>query len=387
MRIVHIITRMILGGAQENTILTCEGLTNRGHEVILITGPARGPEGELLQRAHSHRYKVIVVKSLVRSINPLLDALAYRALIKHIRKIKPDIVHTHSSKAGILGRWAAWKVRKHLGDKPKIVHTIHGLPFHRYGNRFLNRLYIALERRAGQYSDALISVADAMTHQALQVRIAQQEKYTTIYSGIEINSFINRPDDVEQFRKSLSLQNEDILVTQVSRLAKLKGHEFILKAAERITDPKIHFCFIGDGRLRKKIEQRIRSSASLTGRVHLTGLLPPEKMPTVFHASDFIVHCSLHEGLARVIPQAFAAGKAVISFDIDGASEVIDDETGILVKPADVEELRDAIVKLASSPELRKQMGQKALERVKEKFDHNIMVEKIEALYNDLLNR
>ncbi len=382
MKIVHVITRMILGGAQENTILTCEGLAARGHEVTLITGPALGPEGELLTRARAGDYKVIIVHSLQRAINPVLDAVAYRVLRKLLSNAKPDIVHTHSSKAGILARRAAAKLRK-KSALPKIVHTIHGLAFHPYGGRLANRLYIALEKQAADRTDAIISVADAMTVQALASGIGRAEQYTTIHSGMEVDTFIN-PDvhrDVDDFRRSLGLDEGDILVTQVSRLAELKGHEFILAAAERIADRRVHFCFVGDGRRRGRIERAIRASAGLTGRVHLTGLLGPEKMPVVMHAADIVVHCSLREGLARALPQAMLAGKPVISFNIDGAREVVDADTGILLKAGDDDELKAAIETLAASAELRTRLGAEGRRRAAGKFDHRIMVEKIESLY------
>ncbi len=383
MKIVHVITRLILGGAQENTILTCEGLSKsaRGHEVTLITGPALGPEGELLTRAQAGNYKVIVLNSLRRAINPILDAIAYRALLRRLDDLKPDVVHTHSSKAGILARRAAAKVRGE-SDLPKIVHTIHGLAFHPYGNRLANRLYIALEKRAALRTDAIVSVADAMTAQALAAGIGRAEQYTTIHSGMEVDTFINRPDGADDFRRSLGLDEGDILVTQVSRLAELKGHEFILSAAERIADRRVHFCFVGDGRRRGRIERAIRASAALTGRVHLTGLLPPEKMPVVMHAADIVVHCSLREGLARALPQAMLAGKPVISFDIDGAREVVDADTGILLKAGDTAGLKAAIETLAASAELRTRLGAEGRRRAAQKFDHRIMVEKIESLYD-----
>lgn len=386
MKIVQVITRLILGGAQENTILTCEGLAARGHDVTLITGPAMGPEGELLTRARSGDYEVIIIHSLRRAINPVLDALAYRALLKRLGGSGADIVHTHSSKAGILARRAAAKLRK-KSTLPKIVHTIHGLAFHPYGSRLANRLYIALEKRSAERTDAIISVADAMTTQSLSAGIGQAKQYTTIYSGMEVAAFINRPADADAFRRSLGLGKDDVLVTQVSRLAELKGHEFILAAAERIADRRVHFCFVGDGRKRGRIERAIRASAGLTGRVHLTGLLRPEKMPTVMHAADIVVHCSLREGLARALGQAMLAGKPVISFDVDGAREVVDAETGILLAAGDIAGLKAAIETLAASVDLRARLGANGRRRLAGKFDHRIMVEKIESVYERLKGR
>ena len=151
MVIVHIITRLILGGAQENTLITCKELSARGHDVTLITGPALGPEGELFEQTKNQKYKTIVVDSLRRQINPLYDIPAYRAIKKLLTEIQPDIVHTHSAKAGILGRFAAYS----LNPRPKIVHSVHGLSFHEYQNKLLNKFYIAAERAAAKKNRCL----------------------------------------------------------------------------------------------------------------------------------------------------------------------------------------------------------------------------------------
>ncbi len=375
MRICHVITRMILGGAQENTLLTCEGLHARGHDVTLITGPPIGPEGELMTRAQAGGYRVIVIDSLQREICPVQDLRAYRALKKCFRQLQPEVMHSHSSKAGILARRAAAAV-----GGMKIVHTIHGLAFHPYQRRWRNRLFIALERSQARRSDAIISVADAMTAQALAAGVGRKDQYTTIYSAMETESFLSRPAGADEFRASLDLPSDAVLVTQVSRLAELKGHEYILSAAEKITDPRVHFCFVGDGALRGWIQAQI-ASRGLTERVHLTGLLSPDTIPAVMHATDILVHCSLREGLARALPQAMLAGRAVVSFDVDGAREVVDSETGVLLKACDVAGLSLAIETLASQPELRERLGLAGREKCRLMFDHNRMVEQILQVY------
>ena len=383
MKIVHVITRMILGGAQENTLLTCEGLHARGHEVALITGPALGPEGQLMDRARGGGYGVTVLDDLRREISLSRDRRTRKALRRMLVELAPDVVHTHSSKAGILGRQAAWDVRERLPEM-RVVHTIHGLPFHRHERWWRNRLYVALERRAARQSHAILSVADAMTRQALAAGVGTAEQYTTVYSGMEMAAFLAPGGgDAASFRESLGVKGDDVLVTQVSRLAELKGHEYILDAAGRIEDPKVHFCFVGDGRLRGEIERRI-ARAGLGWRVHLTGLLPPGRIPTVMHATDILVHCSLREGLARTLPQAMLAGRPVISFDVDGAAVVVDADTGILLKPKDTAGLTLAIETLAGAPDLRERLGAAGRERARGMFDHHRMVEEILGVYAKL---
>jgi glycosyltransferase involved in cell wall biosynthesis len=223
-----------------------------------------------------------------------------------------------------------------------------------------------------------------MTAQALAAGVGKAQQYHTIYSGVEAESFLSRPPAADAFRRALGLSDQDVLVTQVSRLAELKGHQYILAAAAQIADEHVHFCFVGDGHLRRKIESQILR-AGLGGRVHLVGLLGPDRIPAVMHASDIVVHCSLHEGLARALPQALLAGRPVVSFDVDGAHEVVTTETGILLPPKDVAGLKLAIETLVGSPELRRRLGQAGRELCRKRFDHRQMVEQIEALYRQLL--
>lgn len=378
MKICHVITRLILGGAQENTLLTCEGLCARGHEVTLVTGPALGPEGQLMDRALAGGYRVIVLDELRREIHPLRDWRSYRRLKAILRDLRPEVMHSHSSKAGILAREAA----KVVGGI-KIVHTIHGLPFHRYQEKFAHALYVGLERQAARRTDALISVADAMTRQALAAGVGRPEQYTTIYSGMEVEPYLTRPSEADAFRASLNLPAGAVLVTQVSRLAELKGHEDIIRCAEGM-DANLHFCFVGDGRLRSHLEQIIESRG-LRSRFHLTGLLDPSKIPSVMHATDILVHCSLREGLARTLPQAMLAGRPVISYDVDGAAEVVSDRTGALVTPGDLGVLSAAIRRLAGDSVLRNRLGQAGKELCRERFDHRRMVEQIEQVCQRLI--
>ena len=378
MKVCHVITRLILGGAQENTLLTCEGLHARGHEVTLITGPAIGPEGRLTTRAAAGGYRTIVLDAMRREIHPLRDWRAYTGLVELFGRLRPDVVHSHSSKAGILARRAAAAV-----GGIKAVHTIHGLPFHPYESWWRNRLYVNLERRAGGCTDAYISVADAMTRQMQAAGVGAGIPFTTIYSGMEVETFLNRPPAADQFRGRLTLPAAAVLVTQVSRLAELKGHEYILAAGERIHDPRVHFCFVGDGHLRGRIERRIER-LGLTRRVHLTGLLPPDQMPAVMHAADILVHCSLREGLARTLPQAMLAGRPVISFDVDGAREVVNAETGVLLEPEDVDGLTAAISALAADGKRRSALGAAGRKLCRHRFDHDHMVDQIEAVYRRL---
>ncbi|MFP4052572.1 MAG: glycosyltransferase family 4 protein [Phycisphaerae bacterium] len=379
MKVCHIITRLILGGAQENTLLTCEGLHRRGHEVTLVTGPAIGPEGELMRRAQRGGYRLEVIDEMRREIHPARDRATLRRLRQRLEELRPDVVHTHSSKAGILGRAAAAKT-----GGCKVVHTIHGLPFHPYQRWWRNRLYIALEKWAARRTDRILCVADAMTRQALAAGVGTPEQYVTVHSGMEVDRFLSRPPQADALRASLKLPSDAVLFTQVSRIAELKGHPDILAAAP-LEDPRIHLCFVGDGHERLAVEKLIETGG-LTGRVHLTGLLPPEQIPAVMHATDVLIHASYREGLARTLPQAMLAAKPVISYDVDGAPEVVTPETGVLVPTGNYAALGKAMSTLADDADLRRRLGSAGRELCRRRFDHERMVERIESICRKLLN-
>lgn len=384
MRIVHIITRLILGGAQENTLLTCEDLLHKyGDEVLLVTGPPLGPEGSLMERAKARGVPVQVVPSLRREINPWCDLQALIALYRVIGRFRPDVVHTHSAKAGILGRAVAWHLKV-----PVIVHTVHGAPFHPYQWWIARSLIAACERWAARRCHRLIGVADAMRELLTQADVAPADKFVTIYSGMEVEPFLESPRYRSDMRRALGYHEEHFVVGTIARLFHLKGHDDLLKAAATLIPrfPQIRFLWVGDGLLRGRLERKIRE-AGWCSYFHLAGLVPPQELPRWLSAMDVVVHPSLREGLARVLPQALLAGKPVISYDIDGAREVVIPEvTGFLVTPRDVEGLCRAVERLIGSPELARQMGAAGRERCRERFQHEKMTEQIRKLYLELLS-
>ena len=385
MKIVHIITRLIIGGAQENTLITCKGLAERCHDVTLITGPALGPEGQLFEQTKNQKYKTIVIDSLRRQINPAYDIPAYKEIKKILSQLQPDIVHTHSAKAGILGRFAAYN----LSPRPKIVHSVHGLSFHEYQNHLLNKFYIAVEKAVAKKTDAFICVADAMTQKSLAVGIGRADQYTTAYSAIEEEQFSNpiTAQSRNDFRKKYDVPNDAIVLVTIARLFHLKGHNYIIESANELAK-RFENCiwlFVGDGILRYRLQKQI-ADMGLADKFRFTGLLPVERMPLVIQSSDILVHCSLREGLARVLPQAFLCSKPAISFDIDGASEVVNPGTGRLVEPENVEQLTDACAELIANENLRIKLGSNGREFVKEKFSPKTMVDTIEKIYNNRLS-
>ncbi|MCS7034659.1 MAG: glycosyltransferase family 4 protein [Phycisphaerae bacterium] len=381
MRIVHIITRLIVGGAQENTLLSCEGQHDRGHEVTLITGPPIGPEGSLLERAKACGYRVEVIDELRRAIHPVRDWRVYRRLIRRLRELNPDVVHTHSSKAGIIGRWAA-----HRAGCRFIVHTIHGLAFTASTNPYVNKIYEHLERKTAPITHRIVCVADAMRDQSLAAGIGHPGQYVTVYSGMDTQPFLHPAAPRELIRAQLSLAKEDIAVGTIARLFDLKGHDDLLALAPRLCHrfPNLKFLWVGDGSLRPKFEAKI-AELRLQERFILTGLVPPTRIPELANAMDILVHPSRREGLARALPQGQLAGCPVVCYDIDGNREgLIDGQTGFCVPPFNLERLSAALEELLSDPAKRQAMGARGRKFALARFDAKVMIDALERVYKQL---
>jgi glycosyltransferase involved in cell wall biosynthesis len=382
LRILHIITRLIVGGAQENTLLSCEGQHAAGHEVTLITGPPIGPEGSLLERAQAGGYRVEVLPSMRRAILPGRDYLTYRALFRRIRELRPDVVHTHSSKAGILGRWAAA-----AAGVPAVIHTIHGLAFTASTSPLVNRAYKTLERATAGRTTKIVCVADAMRDQSLAAGIGRPDQYVTVYSGMETAPFLNPPVPCEIVRRQLGLSDDHVVVGTIARLFHLKGHEDLLDLAPCLCTrwPNLRFLWVGDGLLRESFEGRMREM-NLRDRFILSGLVPPGRIPELAGAMDVLVHPSRREGLARALPQGSLAGKPVITYDIDGNREaLIEGETGFAVPSFDARRFGDAIERLMQDESLRSRMGNAGRSFALGRFDAKVMVEALEQVYREAL--
>jgi glycosyltransferase involved in cell wall biosynthesis len=384
MRVTHVITRLITGGAQENTIATVEGLRVRpDFDVQLISGPTTGSEGSLEPTVAKVPGLLRVVPELVRPVHPLKDILAYRALIRLFRVNQPDVVHTHSGKAGVLGRLAASKA-----SVPLIIHTIHGPSFGRFQGNVANAVFLAAERRAGRVTDHFVSVADAMTDQYLAAGIGTRSQYSCIRSGFDVTPFQEATSDLT-LRRELGFNAQDIVVGMVSRLAPLKGHHDMLEAAVQLVrdHPRLRLLFVGDGRLRAQIESRVERFG-LKDRVRFTGLVPPTDIPKLIGIMNVVAHLSRREGLPRAVAQALAAGKPVVAYDCDGAGEIcVEGETGFLVEPGDLNTLSNRLEMLLLDRGLRVRLGRRGARLAARMFSVTTMVEQICELYLTLSER
>ncbi|HEV7282682.1 MAG TPA: glycosyltransferase family 4 protein [Pirellulaceae bacterium] len=383
MKVLHVITRMIVGGAQENTLYNCLDLMRLyGDDVLLATGPSKGPEGALLEQARADHLAVRVVPHLCRAISPPRDARAYAELKRTIEEFRPDVVHTHSAKGGILGRLAGWKL-----SVPCVVHTVHGAPFYPYQPAPVRTFYRWCETYAAKRCHALISVADAMTDQLVAAGVAPREKFVTIRSGMEVEPFLKAREKRDAMRARLGIAPDEVVVAKIARLFALKGHEDVIHAARTVlaSHPRTRFLFIGDGTLRSQHEAKLRE-LGLSDRFLFVGLVPPDQIPDHLAAADLLVHASYREGLARALPQALLTGIPAISYDVDGAREVVlSGETGELVAPGDIAGLAAAIAKLVADSDLRERQGRAGQARCAEPFDRETMTRQIRELYDDVL--
>jgi glycosyltransferase involved in cell wall biosynthesis len=383
MRVSHVITRLIVGGAQENTIASVMGLRSKPDlDVRLISGPTSGPEGSLEDSFAAEPQLLTILPELVRPIHPWKDLIAWRRLIGDFRVQRPDLVHTHSGKAGILGRFAAARA-----GVPLVVHTIHGPSFGPFQGPVPNAMFRFAERRAASVTTHFVSVADAMTQQYLAAGIGRAQQYTRVFSGFPLEPFLSSANDSD-LRARLGIRTEDIVIGKIARLFKLKGHDDLFQIAPDLVRkrPNLKFLLVGGGPWRQRFEDLARSSG-LASNFIFTGLVPPNEIPQLLGIMDILVHLSLREGLPRALPQALAAARPVVAYDCDGAREVcLDGETGLLIRARDRTGLTIALNRLIEDSDLRRRLGQRGRAFVKERFSVERMVEDLYALYMKLFD-
>ena len=376
MRVTHIITRLVVGGAQENTLYTIQGLRQKaGLETNLISGPTIGPEGSLEAEAKKIPGLLAVIPELVRPVHPLKDFIALRKLERKLREQKPDIVHTHSGKAGLLGRLAARRA-----GIPVIIHHIHGPSFGNFQSAPANWVFTAAEKYAGRVTDHFFCSADAMTKLYLGAGIGNASMYTRIFSGFELEPFLNASND-PVLRRQLGIQENHFVIGKVGRLFRLKGHADLITAFATVLPqaPQTRLLFVGDGILRGELEAQARA-LGIADKVIFAGLVPPAEVARHVGIMDCLAHLSYREALSRALPQALAAGKPVVAYDFDGADEVcLENKTGFVVKTGDTDTAANRLLQLVGDSALREKFGRAGRAFVKENFS-------IEKMVNDQYN-
>jgi len=388
-KVLHIITRLIKGGAQENTLLTVVNLDKARYQIALLSGPTVGSEGEIESRARQLGTDLIILLELVREISPINDLKALYKTYRSIKNGKYDIVHTHSSKAGVIGRVAG-----RLAGVKNIVHTPHGSIFDQdadipsVSGALLIKCLLLVERIAARLTDRIVTLTDAEAIGYVKLGMGDKAKFTTIHSGIDLSRFGDVKIDVVSKKKELGIPSNSTVITTIARLTPEKGHKYLIEAAKEViaeSDNHIKFVFVGDGDLRDDLENKARE-LGLDEAILFLGLR--DDVPEILAISDLFVLSSLYEAQGRVIVEAMAAELPVVATRVGGVPDVvIDGETGILVPPASPQALASAIVKMLADKGNAKQMGQAGKRQVDPEFSVETMVKQIDMLYSELLKR
>ncbi len=378
-RVAHVITRLCAGGAQENTFHTVR-LANRDRfEADLISGPTRGHEGSIEEQVAAAGIPIVRMPFLVRQPAPVRDWLSLRQLIRLFQERRYDIVHTHTSKAGVLGRLAAERT-----GVPVVVHTPHGNVFHSYFNPWLTRLFVWMERHCARRTDRIIELTAGGVEEHLAEGIGQREQFTVIFSGIDTAPFEAAIARREATRAALGAGPEEVLIGGVGRLEPVKGFTYFVEAARTVaaSDAHARFVLIGDGAERETLRAQ---AAELGARFQFLGRR--RDVPELMAALDILAVPSINEGMGRVLLEAGAAGTPAVASRVGGIPDIVDDgETGLLTPPRDAAALAAALLDLARAPERRRWMGATARAKVVPHFSLEKMVERIEAVYEELLH-
>jgi glycosyltransferase involved in cell wall biosynthesis len=323
-----------------------------------------------------------IIPELVRPIDPWKDLVSLVKIFYFIKGHRFDIVHTHTSKAGIIGRLAA-----KFAGVPVIVHTPHGHIFHSYFRPLKTWLLLLVEKICASMCDKIITLTDKCKAEHINLRIAWPEKFVTIHSGIRLERFLSRSFEADRIRAELNIPAGRKIAGTVARLEPVKGIEYLIDSMKDVLSAMsdVHFLIVGDGSQRKYLQRKARE-LGIEENVTFTGIR--EDVPRLISIMDLFVLPSLNEGMGRVLVEAGMMAKPVVATNVSGIPELIDHtQTGLLVEPANAKQLAEGIVELLTNPQKARYMGENAKLRMRDNYSADKMVDKIERLYNELLTR
>lgn len=380
-RVVRVIARLNVGGPAIHTILLTKLLAPERFATTLVTGQVGENEGDMAYLAAEKGVTPVYIPELGREIHWQNDVIAFWKLYRRIRAVRPTIVHTHTAKAGMLGRLAA-----KIAGVPIIVHTFHGHVFHSYFSPRKTQMFLRIERTLAQFTDAIITVSPKQREEILGYGIGRLEQVQAIGLGLELEPFVTDTTSQGKLRQELHLAADIPLVGIIGRLVPVKGHCYFLQAAQQVLqhDQRPHFMIFGDGELRSELEQQAQT-LQITPYVHFLGFR--QNSPGIYSDLDLVVLSSLNEGLPVTLIEAMAAGKPVVSTQVGGVGDLVQHgQSGVLVPPQDPQALADGILQvLALSRQERLKMGAAGRASVYPKYDITALVGNIESLYNRLL--
>ncbi|NOZ70099.1 MAG: glycosyltransferase family 4 protein [Deferribacteres bacterium] len=377
MRIAQVVTRMDWGGPPDIIRTICKSLAPP-HEVKLITGPTAFPSLRTKSFLYEFKDSVITVPHLKRDIDLFRDFLALAELYRIFKKEKFDVVHTHTAKAGFLGRIAAW-----LAGARRIVHTPHGHNFYGYFGRAASRLLVILERLAARITDRIIVLTESEKRDLINHKVAGAADILVIDSGVDIEACMQVDIDPGKKRDELRAGRDTALVGMIGRLEPVKGPEYLVRAARLVLDEyrRVKFMIVGEGSLRDRLETLCRE-ARISDRFVFTGWR--EDIPEILSVLDIVVMPSLNEAVGRVLIEAGACGKPVVAANVGGIPDIVRDrQTGMLVPPGDEVSLSRAVVDLLGDSEKRQRMGEEARRWVR-RFSSARMAREFAGVYEGL---
>ena len=390
-KIIHIITRLDKGGSAETTLQTVSLLDHKKYELFLIRGLSlesnmSNMERESVERdlslAEAKSIKVFALPSLVRRLSFKNDLLAFISIYRLIKRIRPHIVHTHTSKAGLLGRLAAF-----LARVPVIIHTPHGHVFHSYYGPFMTRIFIIAERILSLMTDKIAALTDRERDEHLEQGVASIEKYTIIHSGVMLQQIMNMNIDIETGKKEFGIPQNSNVIGVVGRLVPIKGHKYLVSAAKRIIKEfdNTVFVFVGDGYLESRLEKQ---AESLGVRKHIIFAGWRKDVIEVLDLFDILVLPSLNEGMGKVLIEGMALGKPIVASRVGGIIDLVKNgDNGIFVSPRDSDALGEAILTLIRNKNLAQRLGEYGKANISPEYDTFVMVRQIEEMYENMLSR
>lgn len=391
-RVLHVLTRIAGGGSEVNTLYTCNGLDPKKYQVDVAMGEENEPAAAVKTGVTPH-LRFLIVAGMRRDPSPFNDIRAYRSLRSIIRSGGYHIVHSHNSKAGFLARAAAA-----AENVPIIIHGIHGISFSPRMSYLERALYKRLERWVAKRTDAFVPVGQDLQNNYLAVGIGRPEQYHVIHSGMELDKFRRVAEmplsERQAIRMELGIPTDTVVIGMISRMEPRKQHELFLQSINRIPSDAgsvppgrspVWILLAGDGPREEEIKNMVQTMG-LADRTVFAGYR--NDVERMFAACDIIALTSKWEGLPRVLVQAAACGLPAVSFEVDGAWEILKDgETGYIVPSGDVEALADRLGKLVQDRELREAMGQAAQNQVEDSWTVEAMVDGVEILYKSLLSK
>lgn len=383
LKIVRMIARLNVGGPAIHVVLLTAGLDPERFETVLVSGVEGPDEGDMHHLAKDKGVTPVIVPNLGRELHPWRDLATLWSVYRLLRREKPDIVHTHTAKAGTVGRIAAW-----LAGVPIVIHTFHGHVLHGYFGRFKTGFFRAIERFLARRCHKIIAVSERVRQDLLKYGVGDEDKVVRIPLGLELEAFRHpAPDARDSLRREWGLPDGAFAVGMIARMVPIKRHEDLFRAIPAVLEkhPDTWFIIVGDGERRQELET-LAQELGITHRLVFTGFR--DDRPDVYSALDLVALTSGNEGLPVAVIEALSSGKPVVATRVGGVPELIEDGvSGFIAEPYDVESISQAFLRALESPERTRGMGLNAQDLTIQRYSIARLIDDLQHLYLDLRNK